>query len=376
MDRKSSRPRELVSTGRRQFIRNAAAGAALSAAGTSVIPRTLFAQTQKKVSFTLPWLPNGASLFAFVAKDKGFWSKRGLDVDITRGFGSVASAQAIAQGKFDFGMSAAPTYYLQTLKGMKIISLACSTYDPLMSVMYLESSGIKAPKDLENTKMGCVVASGEYPFLPVFAKNAKFDLSKVSIVQTDNKIRTTLLLSKQVKAISGFAASVVPSVSAKGIPIRAFLYSKYGMKFYGQMLLTQPSRLASDKGTCEAFTEGAMEAAKWTMLNPEEALNIFFKYVKEAALTKSARDGMTIELGMFALVNFADDVQQHGMGYTDLKSYDEMGKLVMDAMAKPGEKAPELAGIITNDFVTDKFKFSPAEWSQVQEYIKPYAEML
>ena len=46
----------------------------------------------------LAWLPEGSYAYAFVARAKGFWRSRGLDVEIARGFGSFTSAQAVAAG--------------------------------------------------------------------------------------------------------------------------------------------------------------------------------------------------------------------------------------------------------------------------------------
>jgi NitT/TauT family transport system substrate-binding protein len=361
---------------RRGFIKKAAVGTAVVAASTSSIPRRVFTQTRKEISFTLPWLPNGGSAFVYVTKDKGFWSKRGIDATISRGFGSVASAQAIGQNKFDFGLSAAPANYLQIVKGMKILNLACCNYDPTMGVMYLETTGIKSPKDLEGTKMACTVASGEFPFLPVFAERSGFDWSKVSVVQVDNKIRTSVLLSGKTDSMSGFATSSMPSIITKGYPIRAFLYSAFGMPFYGQMLITQPERMAKDKGLCEAVTEGCLESIKWAMLNPEETHEIFFKNVKEAALTKTGRKSLAIEFGMFSHINIRPEVAAHGVGYVDQKAYSEMAELILKYLAKPEDKVPPMETVYTNEFSADRFKFSDAEWNQVKELTKPYANFL
>ena len=70
--------------------------------------RVTNAQGLQRVKFTLPWLPEGSYAYAYVAKAAGHWRDRGYDVDISRGYGALAAAQAIAQGQFDLGMSTAP----------------------------------------------------------------------------------------------------------------------------------------------------------------------------------------------------------------------------------------------------------------------------
>jgi len=51
------------------------------------------------IKFTLALLPQGSSLYVYVARAKGM-----IDLDSSRGFGSVAAAQSIAGDQFGFGI--------------------------------------------------------------------------------------------------------------------------------------------------------------------------------------------------------------------------------------------------------------------------------
>ena len=103
---------------RRRFLRGAGAATLSTAAGIAC-PRLVFAQNKKSIQFTLPWVAEGSNLFTFVAKGMGFWEKHGLDVVIARGSGSVAAAQAIGEGRFDFGMCTPSIAILQTSEGCR-----------------------------------------------------------------------------------------------------------------------------------------------------------------------------------------------------------------------------------------------------------------
>src|SRR5246127_5542512 len=173
---------------RRRFVK-----AAGIAAGGIALPRLVFAQTKKAVRFTLPWVAEGSNLFTFVAQGMGFWEKHGLDVDIARGSGSVAAAQAIGEARFDFGMCSPSAAILQTVKGLPTVALAACAYDATMGIGMLIDGPIKTPKDLEGRQLASTVTSGEYPFLPAFAENAGFDVGKVNRGQVDHKGRDRLL---------------------------------------------------------------------------------------------------------------------------------------------------------------------------------------
>lgn len=83
-----------------------------------------------------------------------------------------------------------------------------------MGIGVLNESPIKTPKGLEGRQICSTVTSGECPFLPAFADRAGFDLSKITIVQVDNKVRDRWLPEGKVDAISGVASSAMPSYAA------------------------------------------------------------------------------------------------------------------------------------------------------------------
>jgi NitT/TauT family transport system substrate-binding protein len=339
-----------------------AAGAASSVA----LPGLVFAQNLTPVKFTLPWVSEGSNLFAYVARGMGFWKKHGLDVSIARGSGSVAAAQAIGSGQFDFGMASPPAAILQTVKGLPLMALACCAYDATMGIGVLNASSIRTPKDLEGKQMGSTVTSGEFPFLPAFADKAGFDLAKVTIVQVDNKVRDRLLTEHKVDAISGFASSAMPSYVASGIAAHFMLYSAFGIPNYGNTILTQPDRALNQPELCAAFVDGLLEGLKATLLDPTEAMNVFFKEVPEMALATQAKAQIRVGTGIMTFVSLHPTLKTRGMGYIDPKDYAAMTDLVMKYVAKPGDRRPAIDSMVTDKFA-GTLRFSDSEWETAQK---------
>jgi ABC-type nitrate/sulfonate/bicarbonate transport system substrate-binding protein len=77
---------------RRIFLTTTAVGASMIAA--SSFPRPALSQPVK-VRYTLSWLPTGQYAFIYSARQLGFFKKRGIDLEISRGFGSLAAIQAV-----------------------------------------------------------------------------------------------------------------------------------------------------------------------------------------------------------------------------------------------------------------------------------------
>ena len=207
--------------------------------------RTVNAQGVQKLKFTMSWLPEGTFAYVYVAKTQGFWKDKGLDVDVSRGFGSLASAQALAAGQFDFGMSTVDATVVLATKGVDLRCLAMFDYIPTMGVAVLASSGIKTPKDLEGKTVGQTVASSDAAFFPAFCAKAGVDYSKIKVVNIDAKIRNQTLVEKRVDAITGIATSIIPAVTSSGSDVRYLLYSDYGLPLYGNInLLARPQTIA------------------------------------------------------------------------------------------------------------------------------------
>lgn len=335
---------------RRDILKGTALAGLGGVAGLPLAAPAL-SQGPRRVTFTTSWIPEGPNLFAYVARDKGFWKKAGLDVSVARGSGSGAAAQAVSAGTFDFGMAATPTVIVQAAKKLPITCIGQINYDALMGIGLLAGSPIKQPKDLEGKKLGASVTSGEYPFLPLYADKAGFDLAKVQMVQLDGKVRERSLMEKQVNAVSAFATSTIPSLAPLGTDVRFMLFRDAGIEFYGQSLTTQPQRLKQDPALCTAFVEGAMEAIRFTMTNFDEAVDIFLKANSEVAMSSTGKDYARIGLGLTNLTNLVPEVKENGFGFADPKKVATMADLVVKYAAGDGATRPDVGTLFTNRFV-------------------------
>ena len=353
---------------RRRIVIGAGA-AALGAASAITAPRMVFSQNRKPIKFTLSWVPGGDTMYTYVAKGMGFWEKHGLDVDIVHGSGSVASAQALAQGRFDFGVSTPSIAILQASKGLRVVTLAACAYEATIGLGIMNDGPIKTPKDIEGRKVASVVTSGDYPFFPLFCKNAGVDQSKVTRIQVDPKVRDRLLPQGVVDAITGYAISVIPGYVATNVKAHFILYSEYGIPNYGIALMTQPQRVAEAPQLCAAVTDGLVQGLKVMMTDPGEAMKVFLKQVPELALASQGREMLQVGTGISIYAIARDVIKTDGIGYIVPKDWEAMTDLVMKYLAKPGDPRPAAAELMTNKFID--VKPTAAEYAQIQKNAAP-----
>ena len=106
---------------RRMFNRGVAG--ALGLASASSFSVVSYGQNQlTKVRLTLPWLPIGSYAAFIAARELGFWRSRGLDVEVSRGYGSADASKKVGLGQFDYG-DASFSVMIQTVRPSAIVSL-------------------------------------------------------------------------------------------------------------------------------------------------------------------------------------------------------------------------------------------------------------
>jgi ABC-type nitrate/sulfonate/bicarbonate transport system substrate-binding protein len=342
-------------------------GIAAAALAAPALPRLVNAQGLRKVTFTLSWLPEGFFAWAFVAKAKNFWREQGLDVQISRGNGSLPAAQNVAAGQFDFGVSNSSAVILLASQGLQLRSLAMVDYESSMGVGILDSSPIRTPKDLEGKKIGQTLASSDAAFFKPFCVANKVDMNGMQLLNMDARVRNQSLVEKRVDAITGFASSIVASIAASGTKVRMMMYSDYGVSVYGEdALIVRPATVEKDPQLCQQFTTGLLEGLKFSLTNSDEAEKLFLDAVPETKLTahgqEFARLGMAIQ--RFNVLAFQDP-QKHGLGWVDHNKLGQATRFIMKYQAAPNATAPDVDAIFLNRFA-GQVKLSPKEWDKAR----------
>ena len=362
-------------TTRREVIKGAGAGVATAVLGGAMgFPTPAIAQN-KTLDFTLSWLPTGQYAYVTLAKQI-FWKKRGLDVSVKRGYGSLATIQAMNTGKFDVGGAATSTALLGMFRGLDLRFVATHAYDSTMGFIVPADGPINTPKDFEGKKLGLVPTSGETPFVPTYLKLAGVDESKIQVVALDSQLVEQALLSGRVDIIVGFGMSSTPKFIMKDFKVKLLPFSGVGLKFYWVNSLIRPDFLKKEPQVCADIVAGLLEGQKFALLNPEEAVERHLKeYPEIAALTKGKLD---VELGV-NMINanlITEETMKNSLGYTDLGKIKEQIGLVRKFVAKKEDPSPPpVESFVTNDMI-GKVTLTAEEWNAAREKSRSYGEIL
>ena len=358
----------------RRSLLSGAASATLAIAAASY-PMPSIARS-KSINYTLSWLPTGQYAFVYIARQLGFWKKRGLDVNITRGYGSMGATQGISTEKFDMGGAATGAVIIGNARGLNLKLVGTQGYDGGLCILVPANGPIKTPKDLAGKRIGVTAAGGDTPFLPAYCRLAGIDYKSLSVVSLDSQIIEQSVINGRVDCMIAFAMSSIPNFVTQNFPVKPLRFSDYGLNFYWVNTLVSANLMAKEPEVVTDIQAGLMEGMKWCMLNPEEAVERHLKEHPELAITKNAKLFTELGVGMVASINVVPETEKHGLGYTDPQKIDEQSKLVQTSVLKPTDPAPKPAASYVVNLPQSAVKLTSAEWKMVREKTAKYAKML
>jgi NitT/TauT family transport system substrate-binding protein len=214
----------------------------LASGFTLAAPAVLRAQA-RTVRFSLDWAIGGSSAFAIMAARGGFFREEGLDVRVSRGFGSARVPVDIAGGAYEIGFgdfSAMARFAAENPQ----VGLICPmmVYDGLPLVAVARGDGpIRTPKDLEGKRIAAPEGDAGRQMFPVFADFAGFDHRTVRWTNVSPELREPMLVRGQVDAITGFVSSAVISLQALGMRREQQVIMRYrdvGVPLYSNGVIT------------------------------------------------------------------------------------------------------------------------------------------
>jgi NitT/TauT family transport system substrate-binding protein len=345
-------------------------GSLVGAASVPAATILAYGQNQPtKIRLTLPWLPIGSYAAFIVARELGYWKTRGLDVEVSRGYGSADASKKVGLGQFDYG-DASFSVIIQTIgQGMDLVGLGLHMQVSPLAVFSLKKSGIKSPKDLEGKTIAATPTTGDYHLFPAFAKLTGIDASKVKFRFVDGNLRAQSLLDGSVDALTGYYSTDAAPLWTGGGDIDIMLYHKYGLRFYDTGVFALKSQIEKFPEVTKALVEGAMEGLKFTYLKPAETLDIHIGAVKEFQGSERNRETIKHQIAINTALGQHPGARQNGLGYFIPEEVTNNLALAKEYLGLQREVAP--AAIFTNAYA-GTVKLTSTEWDEVGKSVSSY----
>src|ERR1700736_3398403 len=247
------------------------------------------AESLTKVGVVLNFAADGGAAGFYHALERGYFRELGLDVSIEPSKGSADAITRTASQASDVGVGDVSTLVEFTSRRPEIAPKAVfilHNRSP-QAVISLKGSGIARLSDLHGRILGQGPSDAPSRMFPALARLAGLDLGKIEIRQFSPQLRDTMLLTKQVDAVTGFDSTVVLNLKANGVAVddvRVIYYADNGLDVYGNAFLINPAFLHANADAVKAFVGAAVRGWREAIADPKGAAESLGKHNNLARL--------------------------------------------------------------------------------------------
>jgi len=275
------------------------------------------AQQLQKVAYGSDFLISGTTAPIYIAIEKGYFAEGGIEVTVSRGFGSADAVKRAATGQADVVQGDIGTAMLLRSNEGAEVKVIAPLYDKLPhAVLYYEDQNITTPKDLEGKTLADAPGSAPRQIFPAFAAVAGVDLSRVDFRSVDPSVRNTIFAAGQLELITAFILNLADveklAYSANpGRKMAAMRYADYGLNMYGNGYITSDKMLAERPEAVAAFVEGAAKGLRDTYLDIPAAVATVQRMAPEANVDTEVA---TRQLELIRDLVITDNSRTNGIG--------------------------------------------------------------
>ncbi|WP_353194704.1 ABC transporter substrate-binding protein [Pusillimonas noertemannii] len=228
-------------------------------AGAALIAASGAAHALEKVTVRLDFSPLGFHTAMYLAKEKGWFEREGLDVTIQDGSGSLNTIQLVAAGQADIGQVQLGLLVAARDKGLPLKSFAGYLRGSDLAVMVPRDSNINTLADLKGKKILCFTASPWAPFIDSFLAKGGLDRKSVDITMVAPSAMAGLYSSGDADGFMSVAPHQVPLLE-KARPAKTIRMADYGIHFPSYGLIATEKTLKERREMLEKFNKVQIEA--------------------------------------------------------------------------------------------------------------------
>ncbi len=230
----------------------------------------------EKVSFLPQWSPQAQFAGYYVAFERGFYKKHGIDLTFLQGGPDRPPFVFLTKGKADFATSWLSTGIRWRASGHKVINVGQIMQRSALMLIAKKSRNITRPRDMDGKKVS--LWGDEFQIQPrAFFK--KYGLRVEVIPQS---FSVNLFLRDGVDVASAMWYNEYHTIVNSGLnpdELTPFFFHDHGLNFPEDGIYTLEKTFHKHPALSCAFVKATLEGWSYAFDHPDEALDTVLKYM-------------------------------------------------------------------------------------------------
>jgi ABC-type nitrate/sulfonate/bicarbonate transport system substrate-binding protein len=228
----------------------------------------------------LSWVHQSEFAGSYVAKEKGFYKKEGLEVNIIPFDFESSPADLVIKEGVNFGIMSADQFIISKGKGYPIKAIA-AIYKNNPAVMYsLKEKNIIRPQDFIGKKIGLEKGSSSSYLYKAMMNNLKINRNDIEELEIGHGIDE--ILTGIVDVSTGYVINEPNLAEEYGKEVNVILMSDYGVRLYGDIIFTKEDLINNNPNLVKRFLRATLDGWQYAIENQEEASVVVMEYSKDS----------------------------------------------------------------------------------------------
>ena len=242
------------------------------------LPAIAAAGELRTMTFLPQWLPQAQFAGYYVAYEKGFYSKHGIDLKILKGGPDFPAAEMLGKNRTNFTTMFLSEAIQQRDKKIRLVNIGQLMQRSGFILVAKKGKGISKPLDLQNKKISM------WPNFQVQPR-AFFRKYGIEVKPVSQGATVNLFLREGVDAASAMWYNEYHTIINAGInedELTTFFFDRHGLNFPEDGIYVLKESYGRDRELCCKFVKASIAGWKYAFANPDEATDIVMKYIKYA----------------------------------------------------------------------------------------------
>lgn len=289
---------------RRAALTTGAAGLGTFAAGLRPRP----APARSAVTLQLSWLHSVQFAGSYIARDRGWWQERGLDVALAPGGPNAPVEPPVVSGNALVGVSAADYTAAAVAQGAPFRIIAVAMQKNPFVIASLPGNPVQTPADLPGRRIGMAIANT--PVLRALCTLNAIDIDRVEIVPT--QYSAAPLLAGDVDCLLCWETDLPVAMAMQGIDSVTMLMADHGYALHSQAYIATDDSLANRRDELVALMAGETRGWETFKTDTDAAAALTVESFPDAGLDLETQK---LQAERQVPLMFSELTERHGFGW-------------------------------------------------------------